>query len=306
MVTPHRERGQLILIGALLVAATILASITLLNAVHESPEINTQQDARSLVEAERTVDQTKANLEGSFLANTSDDEVGEKLPYANESFAGIVEEYNDQYTNISTTETAGIVNVTLNDAESDVGAVAWQNESIAGFEELPGTSGPETILAGADRIPRLSMLVNSTDTGSDEFTITVGGESLSISGDRVERNGNPICDRNSAENAVELDFMNGTGAVITDAEYCGDIDLSAAASPTLDVEFENDNDADGTFVVSGENAAIGGFSLNDNRGTRVDAGPGPGTVFVDPAFDVEYVTPNVAYNATFSLYNTTG
>jgi hypothetical protein len=305
MVRSGRERGQLILIGALLVAATILASITLLNAVHESPKINTQQDSQSLVEAERTVDQTKANLEGSFLANTSVDEVGEKLPYANESFNGLVEEYNNQSTNISTTEAAGIVNVMFNDAESARGAVAWQNESISGFEKLPG-SGGTTILAGADRLPRLSMLVNSTDTSTtDSFKIEVDTETLRIYGDRVTRNGNPICDRDSAENAVELDFVNGTGAVITDAEYCGDIDL-APASSSLTVVFDNQNNADGTFVVSGENAAIGAFSPDDNRGTRVDAGPGPGTIFVDPAFEIEYDTPNVAYNATFSLYNTTG
>lgn len=303
MVRPDRERGQLILIGALLVAATILASITLLNAVHESPEINTQQDSQSLVETDRTVDQTKANLEGSFLANTSVDEVGEKLPYANGSFDGLVEEYNNQSTNISTTEAAGLVNVTLNDAESATGAVAWQNESITGFEELPGDPSSTTILTGAERLPRLSMLVNSTDS-SGSFTITVNGETLSVDDDSVELNGNDICDRNSEENAVELEFVNGTGAVITDEEYCGDIDLSAAASPTLTVVFENNNAADGTFVVSGENAGIGTFSPDDNRGTRDTAGPD--TIFVDPAFDIEYFTPNVAYNATFSLYDTTG
>lgn len=315
MVSANGERGQLILIGALLVAATILGSITLLNAIHESPEITTQQDSQSLVETERTVAQVQDGLERVFLVNTSVTDVGYRLPYADESsFGAIVEEYDRQYGNLSTAGSAGVVNVTYVGGQQ--GAVVWQNESLTGFEEFAGSSAPTTIIEDATTVPRLSMRINET-TGSDPFNITVAGEeagsaanvTLRVYDNRIdwERKGpfgtlgpETVCNRAGANEPVELEFVNGTGTITTEKRYCGDIDLGASLDPGLDVWFNNGTNALGTFALSGVDPDVPSSPFSESFRASRDS------VLVNPIFEIEYRTPNVEYGSSFGLYNTTG
>jgi hypothetical protein len=303
MVRSGRERGQLILIGALLVAATILASITLLNAVHESPKINTQQDSQSLVEAERTVDQTKANLEGSFLANTSSEQTGEQLPYARAStFGALVGEYNDQYTNISTTEAAGIVDITFDGAASNTGGIARQNRSIAGYLNYPDGD----IVQDADAIPKLYLFVNETSPPGSSFRIELAGASGTVQMEIDDNgvSGDVTCSVSGG--SLEIDFENGVGEIRTDETYCGEREFGASLSPPITVSFSDGSNADGTFTITGVDPSGSDISGNPGDDNRWFDNPTAAPYIVDPAFEIEYDTPNVAYNATFSLYNTTG
>ncbi|PSQ36350.1 hypothetical protein BRD08_05055, partial [Halobacteriales archaeon SW_10_66_29] len=97
------DRGQLLLLAALIVAATILGSIALLNSIHESPEIATQQDSRSLQETEWVTDQTGTNLERLFRYVTSVEDADIPLPYAEKpAFEDAVKDYDEQFLNLST------------------------------------------------------------------------------------------------------------------------------------------------------------------------------------------------------------
>lgn len=320
MVTPGDERGQLILIGALLVAATILGSIVLLNTIHESPEVSTQQDSQSLVETERTVDQVKAGLGRAFLINTSMNERGEALPYAEKGggFKTLVEEeYVTEYLNLSTTDTAGVVDVTL--VGSQTGGIARQNTTDIGeYKAYNETGDPVTIIQNADAVPRLHLLVN--ETSSPPFTIWINqtdispapavtplNASLEISDDKVEKSGSApgswVCDL-SGNSLVEIDFIGGVGEVRTDETYCGDLEFGAFAPAKYNVTFENGNGVKGTYTITAVNPdSIASFPGDDYRWNRTSS---PGTTYiVNPIFQIEYLTPNVEYSATYAPYNRT-
>jgi len=326
------DRGQLILIGALLVAATILGSITLLNTIHESPEVKTQQDARSLQDTELKMSEVHSNLERLFLYNVSVNETGEPLPYTNSSFAGVVEEYERQSMNLSSTTTAGILNVTyLGGVE---GGIARQNRTDSGYEPLPG-SPAEIVLEDATTIPRLSVIVNETGASSASFQIKITGDGGS--GDQVELELDSSGGTDSIEKTVsgatedpwtcsgfdfdrlrdedktlQIDFIKGQGEISTDEVYCGNLTLGTSLEAPLEVEFENPDDADGSLVITGTGSSVASPAFSGAGSTSYQwfkepgSNPGPGDYIVNPKFRVEYQSPNVAYNSTFALYNTTG
>ena len=308
MVTSGDDRGQLILIGALLVAATILGSIVLLNTIHESPEVSTQQDSQSLVETERTVDQVKAGLERAFLVNTSMDEQGEALPYVNGSggFETLAAEYVSGYLNLSTTDTAGVVDVTL--VGNQTGGIARQNRTIAGFEEYP--SGELTLIEGAKAVPRFHLVVNETQLSPftvwiNETTVSpLDNVSLSVNDSTVENGGSfdPwTCDVSGDTRPIEIDFVDGVGEVRTGETYCGDLEFGKSLVPEVNVTFENGNKVNGTYTITAvDPVSIESFS-EPYRWNRVSGT----TYIVNPIFEIEYLTPNVEYSATYAPYNRT-
>jgi hypothetical protein len=309
MVTPDGERGQLILVGALLVAATILGSIALLNSIHESPGVNTQQDAQSLAETERTIDQVQTGLERAFLINTSMDEVNESLPYveADGGYRTLVEEeYVREYLNLSTTETAGVLNVTV--VGNQTGGIARQNTTVAGFEDYP--SGTVDLIDEAEALPRFSLFLNETSPGSPfiveltEITSPVDSVRLEINESGVYNTGSFAtwtCDLSGDDTAIEVDFVNGEGEVRTDETYCGDLEFGASLVPPYNVEFRDGSKVKGTYTIT----AVDPTDIADPPGDFRWSRAGPNYV-VNPIFGIEYRTPNVAYNTTYGLYNGTG
>jgi hypothetical protein len=322
------DRGQLILIGALLVAATILGSITLLNTIHESPDVKTQQDARSLQDTERKMAEVRSNLERLFLYDVSVNETGEPLPYANSTFGDVVEEYERQSMNLSSKTSAGILNVTYLDGESLTGGIAKQNATDDGYRAFPTDTSNQTVIENAKTLPRMLLVVNETNTGfAINITNSIGddvGLGFSASGELRKKpvGGTPtlVCSPPSGfdsetDGRIELDLINGSGSVTyvtgtgpdrREVEYCSDITFGPSLDPTLDVEFDNPgaDPANGTFVITGSGGSLGfGFAKDDNRNyrTMVDGSP----IVVNPKFEVRYQTPNVAYDSTFALYNST-
>lgn len=318
------DRGQLILVGALLVAVTILGSITLLNTIHESPEVKTQQDARSLQDTEQKMAEVRSNLERLFLYNVSVTETGEPLPYANGSFGGVVEEYETQSMNLSSTTSAGVLDVTYLNGSSMTGGIAKQNATADGYRPFPN----QTVIQNATTLPRMHVVVNETNAG---FTLNVtSGSDVSLrftasGGLRKKPAGGtltPICSPPSdfdsdADGRIKLDLINGSGSVVyvtgtgptrTKVEYCGDITFGPSLSPPLDVEFDNPgpDTANGTFVITGTDgfSLSSGLSTDENRNYRATLAGDP--IIVNPKFEVTYQTPDIEYDSTFALYNTTG
>jgi len=319
MVSADGERGQLILIGAILVATTILGSIVLLNSIHESPAINTQQDAQSLSEAQRTVDQLQSGLERAFLVNTSMGDVNESLPYANKTeFDALAEaEYAPEVLNLSTTEAATVVNVTLVDQE--IGGIARQNKTIAGFQPYPAQSGEETLIDDAEGIPRLHLLVNNTpSSGSVTVWInettppppTPANVSLKINDTTVETGGpgsSWSCDVDGDTRPIEIDFVDGVGEVRTGETYCGNLEFGTLSTGPREVNFDGAADFRGTYTIT----AVEPDTINDLSGpgddfrwARGDSGLGSYYI-VNPIFEIEYLTPNVEYSVTYAPYNST-
>jgi hypothetical protein len=307
VVNRDSGRGQLILVGALLVAATILSSIVLLNSIHESPETYTRHDSQSLVEAERNVEQIRGNLERAFLVNTSVEEAGTPLPYAqNDTFDSIVEEYEGQVVNLSTTDSAAIVRVEL--VGTQTGGIARQREVATGFKEFPS----DDIIQDADSIPRMYLYVNETNVStlsSFDVLIDNGSKNVELNVDEDGVSGDVTCDLSGQDfDAIEIDFVDGVGSVTTDEKYCGEREFGTSLDPPLDVTFEDGDDARGTFTVTG----AGGTSVTSD----ITGSPGDETwsktssaateYIVNPVFEIEYRTPEVSYSSKVALYNETG
>lgn len=312
----NNDRGQLILVGALLVAATILGSITLLNSIHESPEIKTEQDTQSLDETEQKATEIRDDLERLFLHNVSVSEWNEPLPYTNNSFDGTVEEYTNQSLNLSTTNTTGIVAVEyLGGGE---GTVFRQNQTDSGdYEALPGTSSGTPVMESAQTIPQLSVFVNQT-AGSPSGPLRIrlsssGAVELQIYNDRIDRlpvGGPPavtVCDRDGRNDEVRINIVKGTGEIQTGDDYCGDIRFGDVLIPPYTVSFNNGNTANGTATVTGT-APTPSFSptFPNSYQNYIETDSTGDPIVVNPKFDVEYRTPNVFYETTYALYNSTG
>jgi len=301
------DRGQLILVGAILVAVTILGSITLLNSVHESPQIATQQDTQSLQEAEWTVTQVRDDVERLFLYNNSVNETA-PIPYADrDAFGGIVDAYSRQYANLSTADAAGVVLVEFDESGSLTGGISRQNRTQFGdYLGYPTNSsrpnGNITVIENAATIPSLSLYVNET-IGSD-FTIRIDGatgtEEITVATSGVS--GAVNCGLPGSQEAIEIEFRNGTGEIRAGDTYCEDRTFGTTLSPPLAVEFENGTDAEGTYAISGSGSSVSSsVPTSSNRWFR----SGPDYV-VNPKFEVEYRSPDISYSSTFALYNTTG
>jgi len=94
VVTDHRERAQLLLIGSVVVAVAILGTVVLLNIIHVPPDVSAQTDSQSVTDAERVQESIESDLQQLVLMHTSVNETGEPLPYVNStSFGEAVEVY---------------------------------------------------------------------------------------------------------------------------------------------------------------------------------------------------------------------
>jgi len=320
------DRGQLILIGALLVAATILGSITLLNTIHESPEVKTQQDGQSLDQTERKVTEIQADLTRLFRHSVSVNETGQPLPYANDTLGDTVEAYNRQSVNLSSFTTAGLVNITY--VRGIEGGIVAQNRTGDEYRAFPDERRPTPVLNNSETIPRLSLVVNET---SPSFTINLsaptltGTQEIGLEFDRNPSGPDEIVKSNTdgspspewtcsgfdftSDGTLRIEFIDGRGAMYTEDTYCGEKPFGRGLNSPITVEFKNSGSdrANGTFVISGTNSSApgvqSGITQDDNRFFR---GTGGTVTVVNPVFRLEYQTPNVSYNSTFALYNTTG
>ena len=109
------ERGQLVLIAAILVAVAVLGTVVLLNTVHSSPNVKAQTDAQSLSDAERTTAQIQDDLETVFVAtNTTDNE---QYPFVSKgsgenNLTKTLNEYENQTIKLLSTNKSALIIIT--------------------------------------------------------------------------------------------------------------------------------------------------------------------------------------------------
>jgi len=315
------DRAQLILVGSVLIAVTIVSSVVLLNSIHESPGVYTERDTRSAVEAASATGQLKDGLERAFLVNSSVDSYAEPLPYAEgDNFGALVAEYASRYSNVTTVSSVGVVDVTLIGMER--GALARQNATLVGSDYRDTTFGDaevghgpasyreypdDTVIEDAEKIPRLSLYVNETSPSPAELELLGSGGStvsmeISDSGVDIVRGGTTVSDCALSDfQGIEIDVVDGVGAVSTGQDYCGNLTFGATLTPPLDVEFSDGDEAKGTYAISGVDAVAGGADTSVPHRRFIDCGT-PNCV-VNPVFAVEYTDPDIQFNSTVGLYN---
>lgn len=303
------DRGQLLLITALVVAVTILGSVTLLNSIHESPATATEQDSRSLEEAERAASQSQTNLERLFRYTTSADEADKPLPYADKSdLEDAVDEYNEQLLNVSTLRSAGIVDITYNDS-APLGGIA--TGQIGEATNPPGSF--DWLIQQAGDVPRIDLNI-TTPPSSSYFLVEFNESSSAVrefnitrdSGDIVVTFDDPSspssmweCDVGdpSSIDQIQIDVRADTAVIQTEDSYCErSVNLPAGQ---VDIRFvDPDDTVEGAFAVTG---------TDPNGSDFLPSSPGDDvwykdSVVVDPAFDIVYASPEVSYEAWYRLY----
>lgn len=283
------DRGQLILIAAVIVATAVLGGVVLLNTIHASPDVSAQTDSQSVTNADQMSQQVQGDLHDIFMA-AGEAETGIRVPGANGSELDIlIEEYSERTTRILSTNRSALISVSLEESESKDGSVAYWNESTDEFVD----DGQEWIIREADALPRFSISIEEMDS-NDELSVKINDSSpdtdveFTINEDGVEdENGDDFELETDADNdTIEIILHDGAGEIRTEDDY------KTVALPDLDaynVWFGTDDDIEGTYAVSGVDA-------------DECASPCRADVIVNPAFELSYQDPNVQYRSTIFLY----
>lgn len=318
------DRGQLLLLAALIVAATILGSIALLNSIHESPEIATQQDSRSLQETEWVTDQTGTNLERLFRYVTSVEDADIPLPYANKSaFEDAVEDYDEQFLNLSTVSSAGLVNVSYNDSASRTGGIAHGNINYA--SSAPGN--PDWVLFQADAVPRLRLNVTQGISGSQKDYLSVKFNQsrtgptaeLNITGDTgdsstavvkfVDTGGTQLwtCEIDGNTNTLTVDIRAGSAVVQADMDkFCERAPVTIPDSAWIRIVDGASTTPKGNFTITGVSSSGSDLTENTNEPAWYREEINGNDILVDPVFDIVYESPEVSYEGEYALYGGDG
>lgn len=272
------ERGQLVLIAAILVATAIVGAVVLLNAVHSSPDVKAQTDAQSLADAERTVGEIQRDLRAVFFATNATD--SGQHPFAKEDdLEESTKAYNDQVGNFTAREGVAVQSATLTDQSV--------NGSFVGGD-FSGSVSP--VIEDADSIPYLQV---TASTAPVELTIERGAETRDIrlaSDAEYDDPSGTMRTCSGLSGPITLELTRGSGEIRgADGEFC-EIDVyDPSDAGTYDVSITSGGD--GRFAISG-----GGDSINTGSGVTAETG------IVNPTFDVSYTDPSVTYDGNVTLF----
>ena len=203
MVTPtaRRDRGQVILIGAITLAFILLGIVVVFNGVLYTETLSSSATSQSTADADMTMDGVERNLveiahRGNMNGNWS-------------SRSDFVDEINssgfaDQYRNTTANSRAAMVNVSVNSVKE--GDAVFRNETTGNITPI-SESGIEhfSIELNASKTDNLTIESNRTSGGSDNITIeSENNNKFKISDD----SGNPPC---TVDNRiVRFDLVDGT------------------------------------------------------------------------------------------------
>ena len=320
-----RSRGQLLLVGAIVIATVVLASVVLLNTVHSSPSISAEVDAESLENVERASGEIKANLGQLFLTTAATATADDRLPYVNTSaFETVVDAYETEYNGIVASDRAFVIDVDYLSNESQPGAVAYNRSVFADGaidtsvnRTVVGSAPGGSITVGTGPLfPVVSLTATGVDLGSPSGVSLVFGPSQTdrlnvtdnVSFDDTDPNNGFDCGFGTIDDAtVSVEFSAGTGTV-TVTEPRND-SSSPHTCAVRDVGFADSYDevrleVDGNSVetLSYVLSAAGGDATCDDadQATCVD---GDGIdIDVNPSFDISFVDPSVTHESSFTLY----
>ena len=328
-----RSRGQLLLVGAIVIATAVLASVVLLNTVHSSPSISADVDAESLENVERADGVVESNLGRLFLTTAATESADDRLPYVNTTaFETVVDSYETEYNEIIAPDRAFAVDIDYRPNESQPGAVAYNRSVFANGEldtsvnrTVVGSASGGDITAGTGPLfPVISLTATGVDLGTGTtrgitvvFNNTAPGET-----DRLEITDDVSFETGDSDNGfdcgfgivddatVSVEFTAGSGTVeVTEPRNDS---ASPRACAVRDLGFEdsydevrlNVDDSVETlsYVLS---AASGDADCGDaDQATCVD---GSGTdIDLNPSFDIAFVDPSVTHESSFRRYEEDG
>lgn len=303
-----RDRGQLLLIGAILIGMTIIGTVVMLNGMEYADTAGSQGQAQVLDDAERTEEMVERDMER--LLRQVDANSPAKYE---EAVIQNVSAYNNHSRNMTVTQGSAVVNVSVNESQSD-GTRIHQRSSSPNNEKFQATdpSGPGnpnqwTLASDVEKVAGFRLNVTRIDgTGSSKFTVRItndtnykwemrvyqtgGGSAFEVrSGDSSSLptwTGTPDC--TSSDEEINFHLLQGT-ATDTDSD-CEFTSFRDESSPPYDIEFDNGNRARGTYTIFISGKASGNVDSSDTR-----------SYVVNPAIDFQYRSSELEYNRTMLI-----
>lgn len=280
-----QNRGQLILVGAILIALTIVASAVLLNSIHSSADLQSQQDRQALERTEGVITQIKSDLGKITVINEST----EPVPYIDntDKFEEAIEDYEQQYLNLSTRESNALINITYLGSKPGFGV--WQNQT----RPLNDGSTPWRVV----RNPNSVTYVYINITSSGVFELETGGGDIEYTSGTVQIDSNTLCpvpNPPDAENPLEITIIDGDGVITRpDGSICGTPEFGPSYHQN-DITIPTSTSTEGQFYL----AYAGTDPPNVPTTNYRDFESG----FVEPVFKVSYQDPQVYYESNMTIY----
>ncbi|MBO4248151.1 hypothetical protein IL252_10030 [Halomicrobium sp. IBSBa] len=291
------NRGQLLLIGAILFSVVVVGVVIQMNDLQYADSTASDSQTDAIDRAAQTEAETRAALGGlatRVRAGTDDSEFLE-------AFRKNVSTYQNYSYNMTATGGATYTNVTVNGAASINETVVTQ--SSGDYRKQTSPRRPDwDLVTDADRVSRFWLNESSVKTGGESFEVVVSN----AAGDewKLRLNGVPVAGPGPDDIDIVVETPSSTNSVCTKSDS-SDIDLNLVTG-TGSCSFTSFTDVfDGPYTIKfnkGNRVDDGGYEIGVVGGS-VKAGNFVGTPderILYPGIDYQYRSPSIAYNRTFA------
>jgi len=310
-VVTDRQRGQLLLTGAVVIAVVVLASVVVLNAVHSSPSIGAEVDASSLEAVEEADREIRANLERLFWTTAATGTDDNRLPYVDAvAFDSEVGAYEAEYNRLAGAERGLVAGVTYRPSAAQSGVVAY-NRSLAAEGDstrtlIDSAGGP--LVGGTDTFTAVSLTAAGVDLG-DEHGVVLTFDGPADAEDRLEITDGVRFDSSDPGRSVECGFDDGPATVSVDLRAgTGTVERNGTDTCGVDIEFGDSYgsvelavDGEGVSELSYVVAAADEHAVCADSRKCVDDSTVDGGIDLNPSFDISLVDPSVTHRSSFAL-----
>lgn len=303
------SRGQLMLVGAILMALVVISTVVLLNGVQLSENTGSEDTLRATDQTQETTEALQTNVRTVF--RHFDDNGG---PYISTTdvndFREDVVLFNQTYTNLTTFHTSSFVNVDIDSADSFTG-MALRSDGGA-FESASG-GATWTVASDAPEMPYLSMNVTdqSANSGTD-FVVRFQNSNdsteyteLRFTEDEVRLDGSDVgssvslCSADTDGHWTHLRIVDGGARLETEGSLECDA-FSVEFDHNVDVLIQQGSEATGSFLLTvGDGATITPGNYGPaGSGTPYTVGQTGPPVLINPALDIDYNSPDITYETS--------
>lgn len=307
MVSKHR--GQLILVTAILIALTVLASVVLLNAIHTPADLQTEALSEGTDRIQHLDHATRADLDRMFVGVTGATLHGHSLPFVTNTTAlsAAVDDSMTIRTNMTAKQAGSLVAVEYNGSASVIGTAVYQttnetftdasgNSSWAALSDVSQLTIEMNVTTANGTLgttDRATLTVNNTTT-PDTWRLTIAKDGINTSDSGMVCGASELPEFDDGRVQISVRQRHGTVWVHTaeGTARCGEFHLGGNQSAPWTVGFENGETVTGNYGIAGIGTA----------GTAPNA---DSSVVVNPGFDVTYVADGITYETTYALYNRT-
>jgi hypothetical protein len=281
------DRGQLLLVGAILFSVVVVGIVVQLNGLQYTDTAASDGQTGAIDRAAQTEAETRDALAGLVTrvrADTDRDEFGDALREN-------VSTYQNTSLNMTAARGATYTNVSVNETASVNESVVTQG---SGKYRSPKTNDQDWTLANDSDSISVFWLNATKKTGNPNTDVTIVGQDEEWKL-RLEK---------ASGDDFDVETWNDTSGW---TEHCTDessVDLNLVTPSTGDCEFtpfDEDVDAPYNVTFARGNNAEGGYRIGVVGGlNRTYADPDEEGIYA-PAIDFQYRSTSTAYNRTFVL-----